>query len=66
MVDSNMKVTSQLETRLAPTFSFTVGGEIDHPRSMARFGVGISLESANPDLPLDPTGPQPHPPNVPM
>lgn len=65
MVDSNLKVSSQLETRLAPHFAFTVGGEIDHPRSLARFGVGISLESANSDLPLDPAQ-APQPPNVPM
>lgn len=65
-MDSTGKVASQLETRLAPTLSITIGGEIDHLRSSARFGVGIALESANSDLPMDPNAPQPTPPNVPM
>lgn len=65
-VDSAMKVSSQLETRFAPTFAFTVGGEIDHYQSLARFGVGVSIESPNSDLALDPTQPQPTPPNVPV
>ncbi|MCO5565916.1 hypothetical protein L7F22_019591 [Adiantum nelumboides] len=65
-IDNSFKVSSQLETRLAPTFAFTVGGEIDHLSTLARFGVGISIESPSSDLQFDPTGPQPTPPNVPM
>lgn len=65
-VDSSGKVSSQLESRLAPTLSVTIGGEIDHFKSAARFGVGIALESANSDLPMDPNAPQPPAPNVPM
>jgi mitochondrial import receptor subunit TOM40 len=65
-IDNGLKVSSQLETRLAPAFAFTVGGEIDHFRGSARFGVGIALETPSSDLPLDPNAPPPTPPNVPM
>lgn len=65
-VDSGGKVSSLLETRLAPTFAFTVGGEIDHVKSAAKFGVGINIESAGEGIPMDPTAPQPTPPSVPM
>lgn len=64
-VDSTGKVSSLLETRLAPTFTFTVGGEIDHFKNAARFGVGIALESAG-DIPMDPNAPPPAPPSVPV
>jgi len=66
-VDSTGKISSLLETRLAPTLALTFGGEIDHFKSAAKFGVGISLESAGGDLAsLDPNAPQPTPPSVPM
>lgn len=65
-VDSTGKLSSLLETRLAPTFAFTVGGEIDHPKQAARFGLGISLESASSDIPMDPNAPPPAAPQVPM
>ena len=65
-VDSTGKVSSLWENRLAPTFSFTVGGEIDHFKGgAAKFGVGVNIESAG-DLPLDPNAPPPAPPSVPM
>lgn len=59
-------MSSQLESRLAPTLSITIGGEIDHFKSAARFGVGVALESPSSDLSMDPNAPQPTPPNVPM
>ncbi|CAO1613201.1 unnamed protein product [Sympodiomycopsis kandeliae] len=65
-IDSTGKLSSVFENRLAPTFAFTVAGEIDHFKgSAAKFGVGISIESAG-DLPMDPNAPPPAPPSVPM
>lgn len=65
-LDSSGKIASQLETRLAQAFAFTVGGEIDHLRSQAKFGLGISLESSPTELLMDPNSPPPPPPSVPM
>ncbi|GAB1517993.1 translocase of outer mitochondrial membrane [Rhizoctonia solani] len=45
-VDSTGKVAALLEQRFAPTFSFLVGGEIDHVKNQAKVGVGIMLESS--------------------
>lgn len=64
-IDSTGKVSSLLETRLAPTFAFTVAGEIDHFKNAAKFGVGVSIESAG-DIPMDPNAAPPAPPSVPM
>ncbi|EIM90027.1 uncharacterized protein STEHIDRAFT_51290 [Stereum hirsutum FP-91666 SS1] len=44
-VDSTGKVSALLEQRFAPTFTFTVAGEIDHFKNAAKVGVGVSIES---------------------
>jgi len=50
-IDSSLKVSSLLETHLAPTFSFSVGGEIDHLKGgAARFGMGVQFETPTPEL----------------
>lgn len=50
-IDSSLKVSSMLETHLAPTFSFSVGGEIDHLKGgAARFGMGVQFETPTPEL----------------
>lgn len=65
-VDSTGKIGSLLETRLGPTFAFTVGGEIDHLKSAAKFGIGLNIESAGDNMMMDPNAPPPTPPSVPM
>ncbi|KAA1099505.1 translocase of outer mitochondrial membrane [Puccinia graminis f. sp. tritici] len=47
--DSTGKVSMLLEQRIAPMFTFSVAGELDHAKSQSKFGVGIQLESS----PLD-------------
>ncbi|MBW0509568.1 hypothetical protein O181_049283 [Austropuccinia psidii MF-1] len=47
--DSTGKVSMLLEQRVAPMFTFSVAGELDHVKSQSKFGVGIQLESS----PLD-------------
>ncbi|KAI9615467.1 hypothetical protein H4Q26_011406 [Puccinia striiformis f. sp. tritici PST-130] len=49
--DSTGKVSMLLEQRIAPMFTFSVAGELDHAKSQSKFGVGIQLESS----PLDET-----------
>ncbi|KDN36097.1 hypothetical protein K437DRAFT_276886 [Tilletiaria anomala UBC 951] len=63
-IDSTGKISSLFEQRLAPTFSFTVGGEIDHLKSTSRFGVGFNIESGGEGM--DPTQPPPAPPSLPL
>ncbi|KAI0062260.1 hypothetical protein BV25DRAFT_1945387 [Artomyces pyxidatus] len=46
-VDSTGKVSALLEQRFAPTFSFTVAGEIDHFKNAAKVGVGVMIESSS-------------------
>ncbi|CAH7669222.1 eukaryotic porin/Tom40 [Phakopsora pachyrhizi] len=61
--DSTGKVSMLLEQRVAPMFTFSVAGEIDHAKSQSKFGVGIQLESS----PLDDNSLQGvTPPNPPM
>lgn len=47
--DSTGKVSMLLEQRIAPMFTFSVAGELDHAKSQSKFGIGIQLESS----PLD-------------
>ncbi|CEH15542.1 Translocase of outer mitochondrial membrane complex, subunit TOM40 [Ceraceosorus bombacis] len=65
-IDSTGKISSLLETRLAPTLALTFAGEVDHFKNAAKFGVGLSLESAGGEVPLDPSIPPPTPPSVPV
>lgn len=44
-IDSAGKVGMLLEQRIAPTFSFLIGGELDHAKNTSRFGFGIMIES---------------------
>ncbi|KAI0054083.1 hypothetical protein FA95DRAFT_1579134 [Auriscalpium vulgare] len=46
-LDSTGKVSALLEQRFAPTFSFTVSGEIDHFKNAAKVGVGVMIESSS-------------------
>lgn len=46
-LDSTGKVAALLEQRFAPTFVFTVGGEIDHFKNTARVGMGVMIESSS-------------------
>lgn len=62
-IDSTGKLASQIEQRLAPTFSFTVGGEIDHLKGASRFGVGLNIESGTE---IDPATLPPTPPSLPL
>lgn len=62
-IDSAGKLATQIEQRLAPTFSFTVGGEIDHLKGASRFGVGLNIESGTE---IDPTTLPPTPPSLPL
>ncbi|KAH9811263.1 eukaryotic porin-domain-containing protein [Melampsora americana] len=48
-IDSHGKVSMLLEQRIAPTFTFSIAGELDHFKSQSKFGIGIQLESS----PLD-------------
>ncbi len=62
-IDSTGKIATLFEQRLAPTFSFTVGGELDHWKGASRFGVGLNIESAGD---IDPTQPPAAGPNIPL
>ncbi|PCH38164.1 hypothetical protein WOLCODRAFT_136074 [Wolfiporia cocos MD-104 SS10] len=44
-LDSTGKVSALLEQRFAPSFVFTVAGEIDHFKNSAKVGVGVMIES---------------------
>lgn len=46
-LDSTGKVSALLEQRFAPTFAFTVAGEIDHFKNSAKVGVGVMIESTS-------------------
>ncbi|KAA1471162.1 hypothetical protein DENSPDRAFT_775873 [Dentipellis sp. KUC8613] len=46
-VDSQGKVAALLEQRFAPSFVFTVSGEIDHFKNAAKVGVGVMIESTS-------------------
>ncbi|KAG0149977.1 hypothetical protein CROQUDRAFT_668869 [Cronartium quercuum f. sp. fusiforme G11] len=48
-LDTTGKVSMLLEHRIAPSFTFSIAGELDHFKSQSKFGVGIQLESS----PLD-------------
>ncbi|KAI0320092.1 eukaryotic porin-domain-containing protein [Amylostereum chailletii] len=45
--DSTGKVAAVLEQKFAPTFTFTVAGEIDHFKNAAKIGVGVLIESSS-------------------
>lgn len=44
-IDSTGKVGMVLEEKLFPGFALLLSGEIDHVRSLSRFGIGISMEN---------------------
>lgn len=44
-VDSTGRVGMFLEEKLFPGFALLLSGEIDHVRSVSRFGVGITMEN---------------------
>jgi len=46
-LDSTGKVSALLEQRFAPSFAFTVAGEIDHFKNAAKVGVGVMIESTS-------------------
>ncbi|KAK0521591.1 translocase of outer mitochondrial membrane [Tilletia horrida] len=63
-LDNFGRLTSVYEARLFPSFSMTFAAELDHLRSAAKFGFGVSIET-----PLggeDPTAPQPAMPSPPF
>jgi len=45
MVDTQGRVQSHLEERLAPGFAVLFTGEMDHGKGQGRFGIGMMLES---------------------
>lgn len=44
-VDSNGRVATSLEEKIAPGFSFLLSGEVDHSAQEYRFGFGLQLGS---------------------
>ena len=44
-LDSTGRVGMVLEEKLFPGFALLLSGEIDHVRSVSRFGVGITMEN---------------------
>ena len=44
-LDSTGKVGMVLEEKLFPGFALLLSGEIDHVRSLSRFGIGITMEN---------------------
>ncbi|KAE8224790.1 hypothetical protein CF319_g2379 [Tilletia indica] len=63
-LDNFGRLTSVYEARIFPSFSMTFAAELDHLRSQAKFGFGVSIET-----PLngeDPTAPQPAMPSPPF
>ncbi|KAI9146380.1 eukaryotic porin/Tom40 [Paraphysoderma sedebokerense] len=44
MLDTTGKISTVLEQKMAPGFSFLISGEIDHLKGASRFGVGLALE----------------------
>jgi len=46
-LDSTGKVSAWLEQRMAPSFAFTIAGEIDHFKNAAKVGVGVMIESTS-------------------
>ncbi|KAI0273639.1 eukaryotic porin-domain-containing protein [Gloeopeniophorella convolvens] len=46
-LDSTGKVSALLEQRFAPSFSFSVAGEIDHFKNSSKVGVSVMIESTS-------------------
>ncbi|CAB4410514.1 unnamed protein product [Rhizophagus irregularis] len=44
-IDTTGRISSVIEQKIAPGFSFIITGDIEHMKSTARFGVGIQLEA---------------------
>lgn len=44
MLDSQGKITSVLEQKLAPGISFLLSGELDHLKGASKFGYGLQFE----------------------
>lgn len=44
-LDSTGRVGMVLEEKLFPGFALLLSGEIDHVRSLSRFGIGITMEN---------------------
>ncbi|KAJ1515146.1 translocase of outer mitochondrial membrane [Coelomomyces lativittatus] len=44
MLDSQGKITSLLEQKLAPGISFLLSGELDHLKGASKFGYGLQFE----------------------
>ena len=65
-IDSTGKIATLFEQRLAPTFSFTVGGEIDHFKQSSRFGIGLNIEAGGEQFMADPNQPPPPAPSLPL
>ncbi|KAI0031718.1 eukaryotic porin-domain-containing protein [Vararia minispora EC-137] len=63
-IDSTGKVGMVLEQKIAPTFMFTISGELDHFKNAAKIGVGVMIESSS--LTPEEMGMVPQPGSVPL
>lgn len=45
-IDSEGKVTATLDTRIGQAITFLLCGEIDYPKAISKWGVGLQIESS--------------------